>query len=460
MKKTDLAFVGLSLLTIQGVAQTKPAHPNFVIIIGDDCSYSDLNLYGGKNTKNTNINALAKEGMMFTNCFQASAMSSPTRHCLYTGVYPVRNGAYPNHTFCYDTIASFVQYFRPAGYRTALYGKQHVAPQTVFCYDYLGDYSDGKMDFDKIKNYINGDKSSPFFLVVASHESHSPWTVGDPSQWDPDKIALPPHLVDTERTRKQFVKYLAEVEVLDSQVGEVVKILKENGVYDNTVVMFLSEQGNSFPFAKWTCYNQGLHSAMIVTYPPEIKPNTVSDALVEYVDVLPTFLNIAGIEANPGQLDGKSFYPVLQQKTDEHKTYTFGIQTTRGIIAGSEYYGIRLAATKQYRYIRNLTPDAEFKNVSTGEKNMVWQSWKLAAQKTPFAAKRVHDYQYRPAEELYDIVNDPYEFKNLAHNPKYATIKKELSDALEQWMLQQGDKGQETEMKALERQPKNAKGED
>jgi len=455
MKKTNLSLIGLSLLTIQGVAQTKPAHPNFVIIIGDDCSYSDLKLYGGQNTKNPNINALAKEGMMFNECFQAAPMSSPTRHCLYTGVYPVRNGAYPNHTFCYDTISSFVQYFRPAGYRTALYGKQHVAPKTVFSYDYLGDYTDGEMDFNKIKKYITDDKSSPFFLVVASHESHSPWTVGDPSQWDADKIKLPPHLVDTEKTRNQFIKYLAEVEVLDSQVGNVVKILKETGMYDNTVVMFLSEQGNSFPFAKWTCYNQGLHSAMIVTYPPEIKPNTKSNALVEYVDVLPTFLDIAGIKAKPGQLDGKSFYPVLQQKTDEHKTYTFGIQTTRGIFQGSKYYGIRSAATKQYRYIRNLTPDAEFDNVSTGAKNQVWQSWKLAAQKKPFAAQRVHDYQYRPAEELYDIVNDPWEFRNLADDPKFAAIKKELSDAMDLWMLQQGDKGQETEMKALERQSKD-----
>ena len=457
MKKTNLSLIGLSLLAIQGGAQTKTAQPNFVIVIGDDCSYSDLNLHGGPNTKNPNINALAKEGMMFNYCFQAASMSSPTRHCLYTGIYPVRNGAYPNHTFCYDNINSFVQYFRPAGYRTALYGKQHVAPKTVFSYDYLGDYRNGEMDFDKIKNYITGEPS-PFFMVVASHESHSPWNVGDPSQWDPNKIVLPPHLVDTDRTRNQFVRYLAEIEVLDSQVGNVMKILKETGLFENTVFVFLSEQGNSFPFAKWTCYNQGLHSAMVVSYPPKIKPNTVSNALVEYVDILPTFLDIAGIKTEEGQLDGKSFFPVLQQKTDEHKTYTFAIHTTRGIIDGSDYFGIRSAATKQYRFILNLTPEAEFNNVNTNAGNQIWQSWKSAANSNPFAAQRVYDYQHRPAEELYDIVNDPYEFKNLANDPAYATIKKELSNALEQWMLQQGDKGQETEMKAFERQVKGAEG--
>jgi len=313
------------------------------------------------------------------------------------------------------------------------------------------------MDFNIIKNYITKDCSKPFFMVVASHESHGPFTVGDPTQWDPAKIVLPPHLVDTKETREEFVKYLAEIEVLDEEVGMLMKTLKETGVYDNTVLMFLSEQGNSFPFAKWTCYNQGLHSGMIVRYPKKIKAGSVSNALVEYVDVVPTFLDIAGIKAEKGRLDGKSFFPVLQQKTDEHKTYVFGLQTTRGIIGGSEYFGIRSAATKQYRYIRNLTPEATFKNVATGKKDVVWKSWNKQAETDKFAGQRVHDYQTRPAEELYDLKNDPYEFKNLIDNPEYAAIKKELSAAMDKWMLQQGDKGQETEMKANERKARNAK---
>lgn len=455
MKKSTLSLIGLPLLAISGATAAKNTQPNFVIIIGDDCSYSDLNIYGGPNTKTPNLHSLAKEGMMFNQCFQAAPMSSPTRHCLYTGVYPVRSGAYPNHTFVKDDIKSFVQYFEPAGYRTALYGKQHVAPKKVFSYDYLGDYPDGNMNFNIIKDYIAKDSSKPFFMVVASHESHGPFTVGDPTQWDPEKIVLPPHLVDTKATRQEFVKYLAEIEVLDEEVGKVMQTLKDAGVYDNTVLLFLSEQGNSFPFAKWTCYNQGLHSGMIVRYPKKVKAGAVSNALVEYVDVLPTFLDMAGIKVKKGQLDGKSFYPVLQQKTDENKTYVFGLQTTRGIIGGSEYFGIRSAATKRYRYIRNLTPEATFKNVATGKKDPTWQSWLQLAPTDKFAAQRVHDYQTRPAEELYDLQNDPYEFKNLIDNPEYAAIKKELSAAMDKWMLQQGDKGQETELKANERKAKN-----
>jgi N-sulfoglucosamine sulfohydrolase len=457
MNKTTLSLAGLSILAIPVNTQAKTSQPNFVIIIGDDCSYSDLNIYGGPNTKTPNLHALAKEGMMFNQCFQAAPMSSPTRHCLYTGVYPVRSGAYPNHTFVYDDIKSFVQYFQPAGYRTALYGKQHVAPKKVFSYDYLGDYPDGNMDFNIVKNYINKDNSKPFFMVVASHESHGPYTVGDPTQWDPAKIVLPSHLVDTKETREEYVRYLAEIEVLDEEVGLLMNTLKEAGVYDNTVLMFLSEQGNSFPFAKWTCYNQGLHSGMIVRFPQKVKAGSVSNALVEYVDVVPTFLDIAGIKVEKGLLDGESFYPVLKQKTDEHKKYTFGLQTTRGIIAGAEYFGIRSAATKRYRYIRNLTPEATFANVATGKKDAVWQSWKKKAETNTYAAQRVQDYQKRPAEELYDLKTDPFEFKNLAADPTYADIKKELSAAMDKWMLQQGDKGQETEMKANERKVRNSK---
>jgi uncharacterized sulfatase len=273
--------------------------------------------------------------------------------------------------------------------------------------------------------------------VVASHESHGPFTVGDPSQWNPAEIVLPSHLVDTKEMREEYVNYLAEVEVLDEQVGKVTEILRKNGTFDNTILIFLSEQGNSFPFAKWTCYNQGLHSGMIISYPKKVKPQSGSNALVEYVDILPTLLDIADIKVTPGQLDGKSFYPVLKQKTDEHKKYTFGLQTTRGIIAGSEYYGIRSAATKQHRYIRNLTPEATFANVATGKKDVVWHSWLKAAKTDDWAARRVREYQHRPAEELYDLASDPLELNNLADNPAYAAIKNELSTALDAWMLQQ-----------------------
>lgn len=439
-------LLGLSLVPLCAQAQEKT---NFVIIIGDDCSRSDLSCYGSPNGKTPYLDVLAGAGLKFNNCFQATAMSSPTRHCLYTGLYPLRSGAYPNHTYVYDDVKSFVQYFRPAGYRTALYGKEHVAPKKVFDYEYLGEYKKGIMDYAKMEDFIRSAKDSPFFLVVGSHESHSPWNLGTPELWDAEKIELPPLLVDTPETRQAYVKYLAEVKVLDEQVRNVAKVLENTGKADNTVFIFLSEQGNSFPFAKWTCYSEGLHSGMLMRWPGKIARGSTTEAIVEYADILPTLVDIAGIPHNPEDFDGKSFYPLLKNQTQEHKEYTYSMQTSRGIFDGPDYYGIRSVANKQYRYIYNLTPEATFQNTAT--RTNWWKSWESKAQTDDFARKQVEHYQHRPQEELYDVKNDPYEMNNLAQDKKYARTKKQLKNELFKWMESQGDKGQQTEMDALSR---------
>lgn len=275
---------------------------------------------------------------------------------------------------------------------------------------------------------------------------------GDPSQYPPASLKLPPILVDTPDTRKGFSKYLAEVTYFDSQVGELIALLDQSPQRENTLVLVLSEQGNGFPFAKWTCYEAGLASACIARWPGKIKPGSVSDALVEYVDVVPTFLEFAGIE-RPEFLDGQSFVPLLTGEATTHKTHVFGLQTTRGVNGGSEYYGIRSVRDARYRYILNLTPDATFKNgVTTG---YPFKSWKKVADAGDAHAQRlVHDYQHRPAEELFDCEADPWNRNNLVDDPKFAQQLAGLRTQLETWMKQQGDEGQATEMKAFERMPK------
>lgn len=267
---------------------------------------------------------------------------------------------------------------------------------------------------------------------------------------------MPPHIVDTQEVRQEYVKYLAEVEVLDTQVGEIMKILQETGNVENTILIFLSEQGNSFPFSKWTCYNQGLHSGLIVRYPKMVKSNVRTDALVEYVDILPTLLQFAG--ENPEKdycFDGKSFYDVLLGKKNVHKQYSFGIHTTRGIVRGSEYYGIRSVTDGEFNYIINLTPEAEFQcaiNASEIKDSDMW-GWVGKARKgDKFAKLQIYRFRHRPAEELYNIKKDPFSLKNLANNHKYDDIKQKLRNELLNWMEQQGDKGQQTEMEAYEHQ--------
>ena len=455
----EFYFAGLAVLACLTNASHISAagdvtkQPNFLFIIADDCTHRDIGCYGGQ-AKTPNIDQLAKEGMRFTQCFQAAPMCSPTRHNIYTGLYPVKSGAYPNHTFAKDGTKSIVHYLKPHGYRVALSGKTHIAPKEVFAFEYSGGKNPDLKAVDKL--FEESDKSgTPFCLFACSNEPHTPYTMGDPSKYDAAKLKLPANFVDTLETRAEYVKYLAEISYYDWQVGECLRLLDKHGHADNTLVVVVSEQGSSFPFAKWTCYDSGLQSAMIARWPGKIGAGTISDAMVEYVDVLPTFLNAAALD-RPGVLDGRSFLPVLTGKETKHKDFVFGLMTTRGINNGSDQFGIRSVRSGKYKYIVNLTPEITFKNACVKLPSFV--SWKKkAAAGDPFAAEVVRRYEHRPAEELYDVTQDTLEWKNLADDPELAEAKAELKNQLASWMKAQGDKGVQTEMEALEHQGRNRK---
>lgn len=441
--KATCAAVATVGVARRGQAATKP---NFLFVIADDCTHEDLGCYGGQ-AYTPNIDRLATEGMRFTQCFQAAPMCSPTRHNIYTGLYPVKSGAYPNHTFVKDGVQSVVHYLKPLGYRVALSGKTHIAPREAFPFEYSGGSNPDMGALDKLMGECKA-SDTPFCIFACSNEPHGPWDKGDPSRYDAAKLKLPPYFVDTPETREAMVRYMAEITYYDGQVGECLALLDKHGVADNTLVIVVSEQGASFPFGKWTCYDTGLQSAFIARWPGKIKPGAVNDALIEYVDVLPTYIEAAGGTV-PEVLDGKSLLPVLTGGATEHKEYVFGEMTTRGINNGSEYFGIRSIRSKQHKLIINFTPEMRFENAATNDN--IFASWREKAKTDPDAADKVRRYEYRPAVELYDVVKDPYEWNNLADNPEYAELKAKLRTELEKWMAAMGDKGQETEMDALNR---------
>ncbi len=436
-----------------GLLRAADSSPNFLLIIADDCTYRDLEVYGGQ-AKTPHLNQLATAGMKFNRCFQAAPMCSPTRHCLYTGIYPVKSGAYPNHTMAYDWVKSIAHHLQTAGYSTHLSGKKHINPKSVFPFEYSGNNNPDPQAFATVLKQSEA-SNKPFLFIAASNEPHAPWDNGDASQYPPRSLTLPPVLVDSPDTREGFSSYLAEITYFDSQVGELVNLLDRSPLKDNTLVIVLSEQGNSFPFAKWTCYDVGLQSACIARWPGKVAPGSVSDALIEYVDVVPTFLAAAGIE-EPKNLDGRSFVPVLTGVTATHKSHVFGLQTTRGINNGSDSFGIRSVRDERFRYIRNLSPDVIFQNATTHEP--MFATWQRMAEAGDAQAKKlVHNYQHRPAEELYDCEVDPWNQTNLASSPLYAQQLATLRAQLDSWMRGQGDEGQATEMKALERMPRESK---
>jgi len=179
-------------------------------MLPDDLSWHDIGCYGNSDVKTPNIDKLASQGMRFTRAFTTTAMCAPTRQQLYTGIYPVRSGAFPNHSKVKPGTKSMVHYFKDLGYRVGISGKTHFGPTASFPFEKVGG---GSPTFKKIEEFIKRDRQQPFCLVVTSHHPHAPWKGSE--KYDPEKLKLYPYVVDTPETRKALANYYSEVTVFD-----------------------------------------------------------------------------------------------------------------------------------------------------------------------------------------------------------------------------------------------------
>ncbi len=467
---TNVAFVAALLSAAvftpapARAAETAGARPNFLLIVADDLNWRDLGCTGSPDVKTPHIDRLATESLSMRAMFTPAPTCSPLRHALYTGLFPIRSGAYPNHTMVDRPTHSIFTYLKAAGYRVGLQAKTHVSPRESFPFEYISSDADDAPAFSK---FITRDRQQPWLAVFASHDPHAPWDRGPKELYDPAKITVPSYLHDNATTRRQLAAYFAEITALDTQVGACLAAVDASRQRDNTLVIFLSEQGSSFPYGgKWSLYDNGIRAAAFARWPGRIKPGSTTDALIQYVDIAPTFLAAAGID--PASIDtgcsdargyrgfdGRSFLDVLQGRSHHLRDVVFAQHTTVGIGGYQEPYAIRAARDTRYKYIRNLAPQNTY-NIAGIHQGQPIKSWKADATNNPKLAARIEWLFHRPAEELYDVEADPFEDHNLATDPKFATAKAKLSLELDAWMTQQGDLGMETEMKALSRQPKNS----
>ncbi|MBN1417651.1 MAG: sulfatase [Planctomycetes bacterium] len=436
--------------------------PNFLLIIADDLCWRDLGFTGNDEVRTPNLDRLRTEGMYLRGMYTPATTCSPSRHALYTGLYCIRAGAYPNHTRAYDGTRSLFTHLKERGYRVALQNKTHVGPPATFPYEHIGKDED---DFEAAARFIRRDRSQPWFLVFASNDPHGPWTRGPKDLYDPGALSVPPYLHDNAETRRRLAAYYAEITKLDAQVGALMEILAASGQAGDTLVAFVSEQGSSFPYGgKWSVYDNGIRVATLVRWPGKVKPGSTSDALVQYVDVGPTFLAAAGIDpaaidtgcpdasGNRG-FDGRSFLDVLLGRSDRHREYVFAQHTTVGINGYEQPYPMRAVRDRRYKLIRNLAPQNIY-TIDGIHRGEPLASWRADAKEDPRLAARIAWLFRRPAEELYDLDADPYEMENLAGDPKLAEVRIRLGKELDAWMAQQRDEGMATELRAISRQGK------
>ena len=439
LNRRDFLIGGVGAWLVAGFARggEPKKRPNFLIILSDDHGRLYTGCYGAKGPRTPNIDRLAAEGMLFSRAFTATAMCAPSRSMLYTGLFPHRNGAHPNHSAVKPGTKSLPHYLEPLGYRVALAGKTHIKPRACFPFEYLSR--------NRVGQFLASLRGEPFCLVVATHHPHTPWLKEGP--YKASDVVLRPDILDTPATRQAMAWYWNSVDALDKEVGEVLSLLERHGLKDNTLCIYTSDHGAQFPFSKWTLYDAGIRVPFIVRWPGRVKPGSRSDAMVSFVDVLPTLIEAAG-GSQPANLDGRSFLGVLEGRAKEHRDFIPATHTTRGIISGS-YYPIRAIRTRTHKYIVNLNPEGKFTNLVTegraGRKDKrggpadYWRSWLELARRDPKAAERVRKYQHRPPEELYDLRTDPFELKNLASDPAQRPLMDRLRALLRAWMKQQGD---------------------
>ena len=449
-------FVVICLVTTPGLSAEQP---NFLIVMADDCTFNDLPLYGGQNARTPNINALAKRGLTFNQAYVSSAMCQPCRAELFTGQYPLRNGCSWNHSASRTTTKSLPHMLRPLGYRVGISGKVHVKPNTSFPFDRVPGFDSScvrsptrEHDLAGISKFMSvAQNESPFCLVVALVEPHIPWVMGDASQYPPKEIKLPPNLADTPLTRSHFADYLAEITYMDGQVGQILQALESSGAADNTIVLFTSEQGSQFPGCKWTNWNTGLHTALVAAWPGHILPGKRTDALVQYADIAPTLVELAGGKA-AADVDGNSFAKVLRGSSTTHREFAYAMHNN---LPEGPRYPIRSITDGKTRYILNLLPQEIYieKHLMGGGRlnNPYWASWVGAdPMKKRAVYERTKRYMRRPSEQLYQTIDDPYELQDLASDPQLAKTKSRLRAALDVWMETQSDPGADVDtVKAL-----------
>ena len=437
-----LTLLILATVVIQYAAAADVRRPNIVIFIADDLGQLDTSPYGATDVRTPELERLVAGGLKFTHAFAVSPSCAPSRAALLTGLMPARNGAEANHSKPRKEIKKLPAYLQALGYEVAAFGKvAHYGHGKDYGFDHVS--HEGFQNYASIPAVAEFLKSrrlrKPLCLMVGSHWPHVPWPQEE-NAIDPADVRLPPTHVDTSQTRLWRTRYYAAVSKADDDLGMVLSAAREYLDSANTYTVFTSDHGAQWPFGKWNLYDAGIRVPLIVSG-PGIKPATTTQALVSWIDVLPTLVELAG-GTPPDKVDGRSFAGVLLGKADRHRDE---IYTTHSGDGRFNVYPIRYVRDTRWKYIRNLHPEYQhathINRAAAGDGLAYFRSWEAAASTDPYAAAIVARYKVRPLEELFDLAADPYEQANLAAEPAHAERLAEMRAKVVAWMRDQGDTG-------------------
>ncbi|SHO61539.1 arylsulfatase A-like enzyme [Algoriphagus zhangzhouensis] len=426
-----------------------PDRPNIVWIVCEDMSPEHLETYGGTGGKTPFLNELAAESLQYDNAYSTAGVCAPSRAALITGAYQTSIGAMHMRTTGMSAAAKDVY---PPGYKNY----SIVLPEEMYPYPiYLrqaGYYvsNNSKEDYQFKTPVMMWDESGrnahwrnrkdpnqPFFSIfnfTISHESQVWSRENEELLVDPKDVTVPPVYPDDSLTRRTLARFITNVMRMDMQVGEVIAQLKEDGLYDNTIIFFYSDHGDGMPYYKREMYDRGLKVPLYVKA-PFLEAGTTTDELVSFVDFGPTLLSLAGVQI-PETMQGQAFLGA--QKAAPRK-YVYGARDRMD----SEYDRVRAVSDGRFKYIKNFMPEKpNYQNIRYRLQNPLMLHLLDLHEKGQLTPEQDRWFDAtKPEEELYDTQSDPYEFVNLVGNSDYQDKLVEMRMALEDWMIKYGDKG-------------------
>lgn len=439
-----LLFLSLALPSLCEAA-TSLKRPNILLITADDLNADSLGVYGCKVPNITpHLDALAAQGMRFEHTHVNIAVCQPSRQTIMTGMYPHRHGGEGFEPIDAD-VKSLTQWLGELGYLIGILGKEkHLKPDEKFRWDYLAGevaLADGAGIGRSAEKYHGHARKfmekavaegKPFFLMANMHDPHRPFADSEQERdaWGDDlpkftrRISeaevegeVPGFLPDVPHIRKEMAQYFTSVHRCDQVVGAVLKALREMGQEDNTLVMFLSDNGIAVPFAKSNCYLHSTRTPWIVRWPGQVAAGGVdSKHLISGIDYMPTVLDALGIEGK-GEMDGMSFLPVLMGEEQPQREYVF---TEYHRTFGNQPYPMRAVQSRRYGYIVNFWAGrtAPIRMESMG--GLSWKAMREVAKTDPEMAARVEFFEHRTLEEFYDFEKDRDALVNLIDSPEHA----------------------------------------
>lgn len=457
-------------------ADKASTRPNVVLIVSDDHGTDALGCYGNPVIKTPALDALAEVGTRFTNAFCTSASCSPSRSVILTGKHNHNNGMYGlEHSFhhfrSFDNVQSLPVLLADNGYRTARVGKFHIAPEEVYKFEEV--FSSGTANqpdsvslgrspvemAELCQGFINKKSEKPFFLYYATDDPHrsniylpngevsfdtypEPNTFGNQKNgvpgvheiiYEPEEIIVPSFLPDTKEGREELAQYYQSVSRLDQGIGKLVEILKAAGKYENTLIIYISDNGVAFPGAKTTLYEPGIRLPCIVKAPGQ-ETSSVQDGLVSWTDITPTILDYAMADYKKKNFHGHSFKELVESESSTGGwNEVFASHTLHEV---TMYYPMRMVRDKKYKLIYNLAHQLPYPFALD-----LWQSptWISTENSVHYGKKKKEQFIHRSKFELYDLERDPDELVNLSGDPEYAEILEQLKDKLKDFQKRTGD---------------------